>query len=184
MEPVAAKVEKAAVGPVAGCQEKNEEEKRAVKARSVEEVSAEEEEEDEGRRRVCRDEEERQPTVTTPAISQSLPIRAQVSSSARRRMNGAYLRRQNIVDCGGSSWPLAERISKRGSGSLVECPRRPRYKKGGKTQRIRGEEAGFVDKSTLMRQPAKPTKRRGFCVAEFATDPGGNTAQKRATFSG
>lgn len=63
LEPVAAKVEEAAVGPVAGGEEEDEEEDGAVDAGAVEEVGADEEEEDEGGRGVGRDEEEREPTA-------------------------------------------------------------------------------------------------------------------------
>lgn len=61
LEPVAAKVEEASVGPVARGQEEDEEEDGAVEAWSVEEVGADEEEEDEGGRGVGRDEEEGEP---------------------------------------------------------------------------------------------------------------------------
>jgi hypothetical protein len=63
-EPVPAKVEEAAVGPVARRQEEYEEQERAVGAWSAVEVGAEEEEEDEGGRCVGRDKEEREPTAT------------------------------------------------------------------------------------------------------------------------
>lgn len=65
LEPVAAEIEKAAVGPVTRCQEEYEEEERAVEAWSVEKIGAQEEKEDEGRRSVCRDEEQREPTTST-----------------------------------------------------------------------------------------------------------------------
>lgn len=63
LEPVAAEVEDAPVGPVAGCQEEDEEEERAVEARSVEKIGAEEEEENETRRCVGRNEKQRKPAV-------------------------------------------------------------------------------------------------------------------------
>lgn len=63
LEPVAAEVEEAAVGPVAGREEEDEQEDGAVDAGPVEEVGADEEEEDEGGRGVCWDEEEGEPTV-------------------------------------------------------------------------------------------------------------------------
>ncbi|UKZ68311.1 uncharacterized protein TrAtP1_009348 [Trichoderma atroviride] len=63
LEPVAAEVEEAAVGPVARGEEEDEQEDGAVDAGAVEEVGADEEEEDEGGRGVCWDEEEREPTV-------------------------------------------------------------------------------------------------------------------------
>lgn len=63
LEPVAAEVEEAAVGPVAGRQEEDEQEDGAVDAGAVEEVGADEEKEDEGGRGVCWDEEEGEPTV-------------------------------------------------------------------------------------------------------------------------
>lgn len=63
LEPVAAEVEEAAVGPVARGEEEDEQEDGAVDAGAIEEVGADEEEEDEGGRGVCRDEEEREPTV-------------------------------------------------------------------------------------------------------------------------
>lgn len=61
LEPIAAEVEEAAVGPVARGYEEDEEEDRAVDAGAVEEVRADEEEEDEGGRGVGGDEEEREP---------------------------------------------------------------------------------------------------------------------------
>lgn len=63
LEPVAAEVEEAAVGPVARGEEEDEEEDGAVDAGAVEEVGADEEEEDEGGRGVGWDEEEREPTM-------------------------------------------------------------------------------------------------------------------------
>lgn len=63
LEPVAAKVEEALVGPVAGGQEEDEEENGAVDAGPVEEVGADEEEEDEGWGGVGGDEEKREPAV-------------------------------------------------------------------------------------------------------------------------
>jgi hypothetical protein len=63
LEPVAAEVEEAAVGPVARGQEEDQQQEAAVDAGAVEEVGADEEEEYEGRRGVGRDEEEGQPTV-------------------------------------------------------------------------------------------------------------------------
>ncbi len=63
LEPVAAQVEEAVVGPVARREEEDEEQHGAVDARPVEEVGRQEEEHDEGRRRIGRDEEEREPAV-------------------------------------------------------------------------------------------------------------------------
>jgi hypothetical protein len=63
LKPVAAEVEETSVGPVAGGQEEDEEEERAVEARPVEEIGAQKEEEYEGRRCICRDKEERKPTA-------------------------------------------------------------------------------------------------------------------------
>lgn len=62
LEPVAAEVEEAAVGPVARGEEEDEQEDGAVDAGAVEEVGADEEEEDEGGRGVCWDEEKGEPT--------------------------------------------------------------------------------------------------------------------------
>jgi hypothetical protein len=64
LEPVAGKVEEAAVGPVAGGQEENQEKEGAVDAGPVEEVCADEEEEYEGGRGVGRDEEDWEPAVS------------------------------------------------------------------------------------------------------------------------
>lgn len=61
LEPVAAEVEEASVGPVTRGEEEDEKQEAAVDAGSVEEVGADEEEEDEGGRGVGRDEEEREP---------------------------------------------------------------------------------------------------------------------------
>lgn len=61
LEPIAAEVEEAAVGPVARGHEEDEEEEGAVDAGAVEEIGADEEEEDEGGRGVGRDEEEGEP---------------------------------------------------------------------------------------------------------------------------
>jgi hypothetical protein len=58
LEPVAAEVEEAVVGPVAGRSKEDQEQEGAVDARSVEEVGADEEEEDEYGRGVGGDEEE------------------------------------------------------------------------------------------------------------------------------
>ncbi|KAK1460449.1 hypothetical protein CCUS01_08967 [Colletotrichum cuscutae] len=63
LEPVTAKVEKAAVGPVARGEEEDQQQKAAVDAGPVEEIGADEEEEDEGRRGVGWDEEEGEPAV-------------------------------------------------------------------------------------------------------------------------
>jgi hypothetical protein len=63
LEPVAAKVEEASVGPVARGDEENEEQDGAVDAGPVEEPGADEEEEDEGGRGVGRDEEQGEPTA-------------------------------------------------------------------------------------------------------------------------
>lgn len=62
MEPVAADVEEAPVGPVTRRQEEDDEQEGAVYAWSVEEVCADEEDEDEGGRRIGWYEEEREPT--------------------------------------------------------------------------------------------------------------------------
>lgn len=63
LEPVAADVEEAPVGPVTRRQEEDDEQKGAVDAWSVEEVCADEEDENEGRRRVGRYEEQWEPTT-------------------------------------------------------------------------------------------------------------------------
>lgn len=61
LEPVAAKVEEAAFGPVARGQEQYEQQDGAVYAGSVEKVGTDEEEEDEGGGGVGGDEEKRKP---------------------------------------------------------------------------------------------------------------------------
>lgn len=63
LEPVAADVEEAPVGPVTRRQEEDDEQKGAVDAWSVEEVCADEEDENEGGRRVGRYEEQWEPTT-------------------------------------------------------------------------------------------------------------------------
>lgn len=65
LEPVAADVEEAPVGPVTRRQEEDDEQKGAVDAWSVEEVCADEEDENEGGRRVGRYEEQWEPTPKT-----------------------------------------------------------------------------------------------------------------------
>lgn len=62
LEPVAADVEEAPVGPVTRRQEEDDEQEGAVYAWSVKEVCADEEDEDEGGRRVGRYEEQWEPT--------------------------------------------------------------------------------------------------------------------------
>lgn len=56
LEPVAADVEEAVIGPVAGRGEEDQQQKGAVHARPVEKVGADEEEEDKDRRGVGGDE--------------------------------------------------------------------------------------------------------------------------------
>lgn len=84
LEPVAAEVEEAAVGPVARGQEEDEQQDRAVDAGPVEEVGADEEEEDEGRRGVGRDEEEGQPAGGDSGSAAG-------SLGTRRNMYGSHL---------------------------------------------------------------------------------------------
>lgn len=54
LEPVGGEVEEAPVAPIAGRQEEDQEQERAIKARPVEEVGADEEEEYECGRGICR----------------------------------------------------------------------------------------------------------------------------------
>lgn len=77
LEPVAAEVEEAPIGPVARGHEQDQQQEGAVDAGPVEEVGAHEEEEDEGRRGVGRDEEEGQPAaeealLVSPCLSPTL----------------------------------------------------------------------------------------------------------------
>ena len=93
LEPVAGEVEEASVGPVARGQEENEEEKRAVDARPVEEVCANEEEEYEGGRGVGRDEEDGEPAMGEAVVSCSTLDRGGIVL-----MKGITdLRRQNMM---------------------------------------------------------------------------------------
>ena len=61
MEPVTAEVEEAAIRPVTGGQEEDQEEKAAIYAWPVEEIGADKEEEDKGRGGIRWYEEEREP---------------------------------------------------------------------------------------------------------------------------
>ena len=100
LEPVAAEVEEAPVGPVAAREEEDEQQERAVDARPVEEVCAHEEEEDEGRRGVGRDEEEGE-----PAVRRELACRAEtLTEEAERGVMLAYLRKQNILTGSAPLW--------------------------------------------------------------------------------
>lgn len=74
LEPVAAQVEEAAVGPVARGHKEDEEEEGAVDAGSIEEVGADEEEEDEGGRGVGGDEEEGEPAGRVVSVGNLLVV--------------------------------------------------------------------------------------------------------------
>lgn len=104
LEPVAAEVEEAAVGPVARSHKQDEQQEGTVDAGPVEEVGAHEEEEDEGWGGVGWDEEEGEPAVGGGCGCQLSGFLISLFEGVRGIWGegaAAYLRRQNMLAEGG-----------------------------------------------------------------------------------